>query len=229
MRVACAIASVAYLAGCGRYGFDGHAPVLVEDFEAGAPAALWTRHEINGAVTVDGSRPHRGAYSLHAHTFATASSVEVAAQIYETDTFPVLQSGMFVREFLYVATPGAPTSMEVYFNLAQQSTGQQLGRGVNGAPQFYQWGTMPDVNNWSKTTGLPLDSWFCVEWQIVGGDSRIWIDDAEVTDLSMSGLPNFVYDVLVLGFYEYRSNPAEPAHDAWIDDIVADTQRVGCN
>src|SRR5262245_54567187 len=103
------------VAGCGRYNFeplsgdDAHVPALTEDFESGALAARWRAKELNGKVVVDATRPHRGAYSLHAHSFATSAMLELNAMIQESETFPALENGLFARTFVYIARSGPIT------------------------------------------------------------------------------------------------------------------------
>ncbi len=236
------VVAIGIVAGCGRFDFQplagdgaaggdgaGRTPVLVENFEAGTLVARWTKTEELGTVVVDGTRPHRGSYALHAQSAATTSAVEIQAMIGEGETFPELQGGGFARMFVYIATPGTVGGMQVLFEMQRQATseGQQLGPLPDQTMHLYQYGTTPE-QSLSSVTLTALDQWVCVEWQMLGGDSRVWVNDVELPDLHVQGLTPLVYDNFIVGEFQFSSDPSEPAHELWFDDVVLDTQRIGC-
>ena len=87
---------------------------------------------------------------------------------------------------------------------------------------------------------VPVGDWACVEWQFDGPNDtmRFWLDGQPLPDLTMDGVgqgcvhqpatfrwtaPTFA-DV-DLGWESYQ---ADDARTLYVDDVVLDTQRVGC-
>src|SRR5689334_15899571 len=79
----------------GIVGCANASVALCEDFGSGRiDPATWSTVQIQGSLTVDSARAHRGSYSLHAHTNAySGTSMSLNAQLQETKTFPALAAG----------------------------------------------------------------------------------------------------------------------------------------
>jgi hypothetical protein len=200
---------------------------LCEDFESGALAARWTQHATKGTVGVDQVRVHGGAYAFHAHTNASTPNNNLSANIAESETFPLLQAGVFLRAFLYLPSP-APASTGILFVVKQGGVGDELDVDSPGAPLlFYEFNSNPDVSV-TSATAFPTDRWVCLEWQVLSGESRTFLDGVEVTDLHRTGLKVLAFDTLEVGL-DFFSSANQPAYDLWIDDVAVNGSRIGCN
>lgn len=204
---------------------------LCEDFESGTVTSVWTKREVNGNVNIDQTRVHRGAYALHLHANAVTPNNSISAHIAEQKTFPALKNGLYARAFVYLPATPVPAASTILFQLYQGTPpeGDQLdiAGGSGGQLLVYQYNSNPDVFQQSATK-LPTDRWVCLEWMMVSGESRTFIDGNEVTDLHKTGLDQLSFDSFFFGFDVFRS-ANQPAYDLWIDDLALDGARVGCN
>jgi len=87
---------------------------------------------------------------------------------------------------------------------------------------------------------IPVGEWACAEWQFDGPNNtmRFWLDGEALEDLTMSGLgqgcvhqnasypwsaPTFAD--LSIGWESYQGDDARALY---IDDVIIDTEKVGC-
>lgn len=214
------LAAGADMAGCSH--------VLCEDWETGALLPRWTKHQVLGTVAVDGTRPHRGSYSLHSHANASTPNNSISAFVSESVTFPQLHGGLFVRAFVYVPSPLPAATEELWEMNSSGSYGEQLAIDSNNLMLFYQYSSNPDVGR-SSAASIPTDRWVCVEWMMLNGETRTWFDGVELTEMHVTGLKTWTYDTLQIGTSIFRT-ANEPAYDLWIDDVMVDASGpIGCN
>lgn len=81
------------------------------------------------------------------------------------------------------------------------------------------------------------ESWHCAEWHVDSADQsyEMFYDSKRVDDVSFkNGAGNYdnsdipsTFSQIRVGWNNYQS--ASPGFSAWIDDVVLDDQRVGCN
>jgi hypothetical protein len=95
-----------------------------------------------------------------------------------------------------------------------------------GALKFWLYGTNSDVIQ-SSTMAISANDWHCLEWQTVGGETRSWLDGTEAIDLHVTGLVQFPLVSFDVGF-EVWTTGAQPASEAWIDDVRVNGSRIGC-
>jgi hypothetical protein len=209
----------------------GCAHVLCEDFESGTLIARWSKLESHGSVTVENTLAHGGSFALRAHANAVTPNNSISAHIAETESFPTLQAGLYARAFVYLpSSSGAPATPAIVFEMYQNSPmeGDQLDLdGTTGAFMYYQYLSNPEISV-TSATALPLDRWVCLEWEMLSGETRTYLDGTELTDLYRAGNDVLAFDHFNLG-YDFFKSANQPAYDLYIDDFALDTTRIGCN
>jgi hypothetical protein len=242
-------------AGCAASG------TICWDFEEGALPAGWTKYrdEYTGTLLVDATRPHRGAYSLHAKDYKGGTEGDQGGPK-KTIRFN-LPAGfgptMWGRAFVYT-TPARPASHAGLFNARYPRPGSTATDF--GALDWYEaatyMGTYMSIWHPPEPPGYPeavqvtdtpivLDTWACVEWLFDGqnGDAaeaaepRMWIDGVELA------WPNtFIYpdgakrpphekatSFTVIETGIYLYQGLSTVTNWWIDDLAVGKQRIGCD
>jgi hypothetical protein len=223
-------------------GTDGPLPslcsianvALCDGFEAtdlqGPP---WWRVERQAEVLVDGTRPYRGAHSLHIHVESAAGTIN-ERQGEATETLVVPQPDFYFRAFLYYPSP-VPNASFRAFGLLQENA-PNLGPSLyirGGKLSLFTQVSTPSVEI-DSTTALPLDRWACLEWHVNVGSSgtmEFWIDEQEVVDLRYAGstITMPTENRITIGFAMFgQPNPMAP-QDLWWDEVILDSHRVGCS
>jgi hypothetical protein len=89
-------------------------------------------------------------------------------------------------------------------------------------------GTTPQ--SMTSTDIMPADTWFCFEYEVnqPAGTLTGWMNDGVTPVLSQSGITLDTLDGIGIGLSFYGPSVAEAAHDIWIDEIMVDSQRIGC-
>jgi hypothetical protein len=220
----------------GGDGAAGGCPGLFcEDFETGMlDPSIWNVQTSGGqTVVVETSVVAHGKYAAQFHANPNIESYDFII----TKNAPAALNGHhFGRayfnvtpkppaehtEFLFAGTVGFP--MLKYLEVAGVGTAWQLtyvDRIVDGE-SYASGGTIPDAQ------------WFCLEWEFsdTPDQAAVYVNGAESYSRSTityeeqsTGLVGGFSD---FGFGYYAWHPATYAFDIYYDDIVLDTQRVGC-
>ncbi len=221
---------------------------LCEDFESGSlDTGRW---EQRGTVDIDDSQSARGNYSAHFHTEDNG-----IAYITQTEAFPAPNNTYYARIFVRFDTmPTAPDWAHWTVAGAQDATvtddapeirigGQYhptedmnlFGVGTDRGPTG-DWTNLDDDNGPQE---VPVDEWVCLEWMFDGqsNQTKFWWDGVEHPSLATSEtvhggsddpfvLPDFGSSWF--GWWLYQAGTTPPEFDVWIDEIVVDYARIGC-
>jgi hypothetical protein len=203
----------------------GSSAALCEDFESGKiNASVWTMMTMNGQVSVDGVHAHRGSFALHAHTPFIQNASLGNAEITTDQVFPKLQSGFFVRVFVYIESP--PPLIPDALVYAQRGTVDGMNFGLDsGDVQIYD---IDLDNSEQSSTAMPVGTWTCLEWSLDGDSSKVWLNGNQVHDIDYMGSSHGPYVSLSFGTSLFQPN-AQAATDLWVDDIIVDTSQIGCS
>jgi hypothetical protein len=230
--------------------------VLCEDFESGqVDPAKWNTPSVGGAtMTIQTKTVAHGKYAVQFHGMAAPPSNDYVYLI--TKNAPAsLKTHNFGRAYMYISpqrndidmglifggTAGFPRP--TYMSLANHSTGWQLGfiklmGSPGGEVQTY------------PSTPIPVAKWTCIEWEFNDDPDEInlWGDGVAIGTLNKdskvgfcsggctqpASLFNSMNSGLIggftdfgLGFYDWHPM-GRPAFDLYYDDIVLNTERVGC-
>jgi hypothetical protein len=215
-----------------------------EDVAAGAAPnpAVWTRNASD--VVVATGRAARGTRSLHVGPLKGGSHY-----IHESKSFTATGPAFYGRMFLWVESfpvesPQPPTT--VYHWDFLEASGQPDGSGFvvrlgghNRASgelflrlNIEPHSALPETGLFDKKFPLQARRWYCVEWFLDGpnGEARFWYDGVERTDLHwQKTMPAYVFPAfrsINFGWYEHQG--ARTPYEVYLDEIVLDTQRVGC-
>ena len=203
--------------------------LLCEDFENGLSSGTWQQQQMGGEVSID-TMSHRGNHALHSHTDGVDSgSPSLNAYIAHYFSSTLTQS-IYVRAFVYVSSP-VPTSNFTLTSAFQSTTGFP-GSSLelsNGNLEELDWANNPAFTAKSPAM-FPLDRWVCVERQIVPGSPgqmHVWVDGEEVMPLGTTSEVVVPTDAVTFGLSFDPAGP-QPGFDTWIDDVLVDTQPIGC-
>jgi hypothetical protein len=215
-----------------------------EDVAAGgAPnPAVWTRNA-NDVVVAKG-RAARGSQALHVGPLKGGSHYINESKSFEA-TGPVFYGRMFLWvESFPVESPQPPTT--VYHWDFFEATGQPDGGGFavrlgghNRASgelflrlNIEPHSALPETGLFDKNFPMKARRWYCIEWFLDGpkSEARFWYDGVERTDLHWQKTkPEYVFPAfrsMKFGWYEHQGS--KTPYEAYIDEIVLDTQRIGC-
>jgi len=241
--------------GAGTAGAPGScAGVFCEDFELGQiDSAKWSTPVIGGAtMTVETMNVAHGKYAVQFHGPANPSSADYIYII--TKNAPAaLAKHNFGRAYMYLSpqrnddnmglvfggTAGFPKPS--YMSIANHGTGWQLGYIQLSKPPVDEVEAYP-------TGDIPVMKWSCLEWELNDDpdEMNVWGDGKAIGSLTnmtvafpanrAPGMPLFnnmnsgligAFTDFGFGFYDWH--PANrPAFDLYYDDIVLNTERVGC-
>jgi len=218
----------------------GSAFAICEDFEATAVGALpagWAK-EGTWAIGVSATDKARGSHSLQIQVGVTnnqrAFINKTAAQLGPLATkhfgriFFKLQMPptKFVHwDFFHGSGPLGGVSNDVRWGFTGTGTFTYL-YNVQHSPGGELGNNAPDK--------LVIDTWTCVEWSLDstvagGGESRFWLNGTEVPALHRTGaqaeIP--VFNQFGVGWELFNSTDTPSV--AYIDEVVFDAARIGCN
>ncbi len=218
---------------------------LCESFEtyddgAKPDPAIWR----SGAVAVDSARAARGKKALH---IVGASTGGAEKYIRETKFIPS-NGGAYGRMFLWVEKRpfNVPFLHVSYVEVSAGATGggYDLRYGnhfAGGATKPLAWGLNIDPHTGSEggmrdNEPFTEKTWHCVEWFLdpKANEARFWFDGREKTTLhwlnSRSTDPSYAFPdfkSIAVGVATYH--PSDIPVEAWIDEVVIHSERVGCN
>lgn len=228
--------------------------VFCEDFELGQiDSAKWSTPVMGGAtLQVQSTHAAHGKYAVQFHGPANPAANDYVYII--TKNAPVaLAKHNFGRAYMYLSpqrndidmglvwggTAGFPKP--TYLSIANHGTGWQLGFiKLSGSPTG-------EVQAYPKGD-IPVMKWTCLEWELNDDpdELNVWGDGVVIGSLNNEtvayppgkapGTPLYddmnsgligAFTDFGFGFYDWH--PANrPAFDLYYDDIVLDTERVGC-
>jgi hypothetical protein len=230
--------------------------LFCEDFERGAiDSDKWDVQTMGGAtVVIEQDQVAHGKYAARFHGLGVPSGGANAAYVYllTKNAPPALRTHNFGRASYFI-TP-KPTSINLammfggttgfprptYLSIAEHSGGWQLG--------FIKLSGSPAGERQAYPNGqMPVGRWSCLEWELNDQPDEIhlWGDGVAIGTLDpnhidypaghVAGAPIFnnassglVGGFTVFGFGFYDWHPSGFDFDIDYDDIVLDTQRVGC-
>jgi hypothetical protein len=202
---------------------------LCEGFEGTATGPAWSlATPLDATIAIDDECAYRGKQSEHVHTDAVGAGGSAVAGIYETTVDPTLPQ-RFVRAFIYVADP-APVNALRLLQVSQNAAPPNMTLAVKLAGTSL---SLPGATNGTDAI-FPTDRWVCLEWEIglgAPGTLQLWMDDGAdaisvAQDTTQAAPP---LSRILVGAGGYSSVVGdEPAHDLWIDEVIIDSERVGC-
>ncbi len=227
----------------GDTGASSCAAVLCEDFEAGVlDESLWTRIETDdgNSVGVQSDVVAGGSYAVQFHA---VGGTNLAMMFAESVPEPLRQH-LFGRVMFRAS--------DFPFENGGHSAYVLGGNGLDGFPWAdhhlevgsYYGGRGPiwQLTYWTgdgpEYIGagghIPQDEWFCLEWEFNDepNEIRVWVDGSEADGAvfdDIQGQSDLLgeFASVGLGFRTWHPMGA-PDIDVYMDDLVLDTQRVGC-
>ncbi|HZS39661.1 MAG TPA: hypothetical protein VFF06_22670 [Polyangia bacterium] len=213
---------------------------ICEGFENGPlNLTLWSLTQTGTTVTLDGIHVKRGLKAMHVHADAVPSGGTGGTREGSIDaTISSPSTPVYLRMFVYFASAIPPGGGNLMRSQGGSSpyTGVLMtrGSGSNRLEVLNYNNTGPSFDNVSATMLAP-DQWMCFEMELLsdvppgaGGGVNVWLDDAPLSDLAASGVAQLpLFADAIFGIEGVQPVPA-PAFDAWIDEIMVDTQRIGC-
>jgi len=231
---------------------------LCDEFETYAegatPNGIWSKQG-GGSATVDTSRPHRGAQSVH---IVTGESEQGRVWLHTTSDRVFPTRHMFGRLWMYL--DALPTT-EVHWDMIE-------GQGIADEPEAWddpfeialRYGGQLDENLLANfetpgsyggdgprtdcakfsDTRMPFGRWACMEWEFDSDAEvmRFWLDGEIVDDLEVekqgtqciSDETNGVwyyptFESLNIGWREWWE---AGTRELWIDDVAVAGERIGC-
>jgi hypothetical protein len=207
--------------------------VICEDFEGPLNTAVWDQVKTSGASTVarDSSVAHSGTYSLHIHLDGSQTDASLGHVASPTN----LPSDVYVRAFVYLATPPLPPPNDPENLLSLVSldgtAGVLLSRNSSSAFYLTDYGSGTAANWASPSAAFPTAAWTCVEWHLDASQPGLGSIDVSVNGGSAGltqtavELPTFDQLTFAVAF----QTPPNTDFDVWFDDIDVDGAPVGCS
>ena len=258
MRYWAVIAALA--AGCGRFGFSGHEPLgdgatgdgrwidagVVVDGSPDAPTYVCTGSELcegfesglgawmaDPMVTIDTTRAHRGAQSVHVHSPAFAANTGSYQSLFESQTVTANINPFYVRAWLWLsALPATNNAMELITAERPGSAGDYVFVRNTRTSVYSQF----DTTVMNTTTLIPTGGWFCLVWKVtrdsgtagrldLTGDVTVSLVGSQ-TDSSTQPMQ---YVTIGIGYSSTNVATNQPTQDVWIDDVIVSGTAVTCN
>ncbi|NVB83606.1 MAG: hypothetical protein HOV81_34850 [Kofleriaceae bacterium] len=204
---------------------------LCDDFEGPTlDGAIWTADSM---VTLDTTRAHRGAKSVHVHMPSLAAGSGDYQTLRETTTITSGATTFWVRAWFWLsALPAGGNGLELVTAERPGSAGDYLFVFSDRTALYTQFVAASQT----AMATVPTGTWFCAVWKVVratnatgsialSGDAPA-ITLANTTTDSAT-LPMTVVN-LGIGFSGTNLPVAQPALDLWIDDVIAHSSPVGC-
>jgi hypothetical protein len=202
-----------------------------DGFENGQLDPMWTVDTSMGTISVDTTRAYRGSASAHVHINAiTSATTNPRSLLYGRAGLQTTVTGIiYFRVWMYIAGPLPQMPFNQLINAAN-TAGEGISMGTkNGLVAANDY---TDVIYAESATAIPLDRWACLQLELPSnttGTTRVFVDGAELTDAALPKTtpqppPGHVYIGL-----EWVGTPSSlPAADAWLDEIIVDTQPTTC-
>jgi hypothetical protein len=203
---------------------------------------VWSRNAPD--VVVAKGRAARGSQALHVGPLKGGSHY-----INESKSFAATGPAFYGRMFLWVERfpvekPQPPTTVYHwdFFEASGQPDGGgfvvRLGGHNRASGELFlrlniePHSALPETGLFDKNFPMQARRWYCVEWFLDGpnGEARFWYDGVERTELHwLKTMPAYVFPAfrsMNFGWYEHQGT--KTPYEAYIDEIVLDTQRIGC-
>jgi hypothetical protein len=216
---------------------------ICEDFESTAVGAIptgWTK-EGTWATVVTAADKARGSHSLQISVGVDNNTRgflnKTAAQL------GPLASKHYGRIFYKLENP--PTKFvhwDFFHGPGPYGAGNtnDVRWGFTGfpGPTTYLYNVQtskgPEFGMNSKTAQLAVNQWTCVEWLIDstvagGGEARLWVNGTELTEMHRTGAQAQIPVFSQYGVGWELFNTTNTASTALIDEVVFDSQPIGCN
>ncbi|HEX2733731.1 MAG TPA: hypothetical protein VHM70_19105 [Polyangiaceae bacterium] len=211
------------------------------------PGDPWTSDVNGGTVEVSSEHAFSGANAVHVSNSEGAYK-RAYFSVQGAPVFPGAGAEMFGRMLMWLdATPegsvhwtfiqGEGPSDDGSYDIYYRYGGQHEGRLM---ANFETQGKSTDCWDHSDTV-MPTQRWTCIEWRYATAtdEMQFWLDGTELTDIHVTGMGEGCggqdlgglwpapkqFEILRLGWEKYQQSEAL---NAWIDDVVVGTERVGC-
>ena len=212
------------------------ARLMCEDFEAQTLPDAWNRGETSGQITrVARPPPYRGDGALSAQVTET-SGVAFAFR----PVFPGQREGsMFLRSYLYVPS-GKQMTGAIVHGISEESPPYGgvsiLLEDARFSIDVHPSGPGLDPTFVHGTTDVPLerDTWLCLQLEVVihpeEGAVRLRVNGMLVAESTepLDTLPATGYRGVSAGLV-YLDPAQETPLQLYVDELVADTGRIGCD
>lgn len=209
--------------------------VVCDDFEGSTiDSAVWVPDTQAGTVTIDSTRFARGSKSLHAKLTGSGGG---NATLRFKQKVPIAGQRHWGRMFVYVPMSASGFLMD-HSNLVNASGNNSsgslsayvaaIGAGVLNGIFFQQ---SPGIDETSllyhqgvTRTPVPLDRWFCLEWDFNGADKALtlFLDGDLIPTSVISGR-----DAPTMA--DVRIGIQFVLPEAWFDSVAFASTRVGCS
>lgn len=214
-------------------GCDAHPDALLcDDFEGDIDETRWDiRTGEGGSVEqIDGVLRVSLPSAIGAHGFLRTSA-----------PFPVPDNRFFGRVRFRIS-PESPSFHDYLFAAAGPLDGT-LARyrlDSNGGGQLnsrYTHASVEQHGGWRRYgTWTEPETWTCIEWEFDGSTNsiRFWFDGVFDEDMFVDGAtedPPWVappFETFELGYHTYQAPDNADAFEILYDDLVLDTERIGC-
>jgi hypothetical protein len=131
-----------------------------------------------------------------------------------------IQSGH--NTYMAAGTSAGDPNMGTYIRIGEHQCQLELNRNTDDKELLSNGGT------YMCQGGVKLlkDTWYCLEFFYDGpaGETRVFVDDTEVTALHATAWGNFDFQVFKLGFEKYHGD----AKTLWYDDLAIGSAQLGC-
>lgn len=203
--------------------------LFCDGFEQGLGA--WPQIEqTNGTIGLDATHVHRGAEAVRAHMDAiTQQGGNPAVTIDHQQAWP---AHFWLRFFVYAPSPFPPLNGAALLNLIQSSganPGLQLFLSPSSANVSMTTYNTGNDQTWGSSTTSPFDQWVCFEVEVDAQNRivNVAMNGTDLGDVDRTGLTLPSADITKLGLGFFNPN-TQSAYDAWFDDIIVDSQPIGC-
>lgn len=206
--------------------------LMCDDFEGETWEEYWIPNIATGAITRDEAQAWQGDSSLRFSVDAVQGDSFGQAFLAQADTLAQGLDRVFVRMHAYI-----PDFSNVDFSL--MSFGQatepyrtiQLAAGADGHLKLVS--SVIDMTSVDLATDIPVATWFCLEWQVdfqAPQQVRIWLDGTELTSFNrlVPTQPDPPMQFYNVGPMIYYAGFTTEAYSVWVDDVILNDARIGC-
>jgi hypothetical protein len=195
--------------------------LVCDDFEGATLDPQW---DPSGNVSIDTTMAARGSHALH--------SVGGDALISLHTTVPFDGQRLWGRMFVYV--PGRLSAqLANHINISTASGNNDLNTnctygvmfgGDSMGALFYQENPGVDTSALDLSTPVPLDRWFCVEWDFngVAKQTGVYLDGQLLNMTELDGYHPPINATLSVGV-QFTLD------EAWFDSVAFSRTRIGCS
>jgi hypothetical protein len=226
-----------------------------EDASLGALTAPWRTSANMATVNVDEAQAFSGTKAVHVNAPQAGAyhrGYFALDQGSSAGIFPAAAEEMYGRAMVYLADYPNANAHWTFIQgegRAADNTHNALyrygGQAQNGAELMANYETTDGVATdcWDHSAStLPKATWTCVEWHftVATNEMQFFLNSTELSDMHVTDrgegcggqalagqwLAPPAFQTLYLGWEHYQQ--AQNPIDLWMDDVVVDTQRIGC-